>query len=105
MEKPIRETLVTVDGEHIIELSLRPLATDGSGAFIAEVVILLDGSIFREKTISSYSQGTCMTYALFYIGNNIRDISRNRGIEIDLYGSTFDEDTPLPKGQRDAWGE
>jgi hypothetical protein len=105
MNEIIRETLVTVDEKHAIQFSVVYLSREDQDRFHYNVKISIDGRAFREKTIEGDTKFTCLMYVLFYIGNNIRDISINRGLIIDLFEQTFDEYIPLPKNQRVAWGE
>lgn len=105
MDEIVRETLEIVDKARFMEFSIGTLSKDNLGVFYTAVEILIDGDTFRKKVISGDSQFTCLMSAIFYIGNNIRDISKNHGLKVDLFGLTFDEYIPLSKGQRDAWGE
>lgn len=106
MSDIVRETLHTIDNENTVELSIGEMTSDSDDGFYSSTVtISMNGSVVRKKKVSHITQILTLTYALSYIGINLRGIAAERNLEFDLFGLDFDEYIPLSRTQRAAWGE
>lgn len=107
MSDIVRETLHTIDNENVVEFSISEITNDADddGVYCLTVIISMNGNILSKKRVCHITQILTLTYALSYIGNNLRGIAKDGNFEFDLFGLNFDEYIPLSRRQRAAWDE
>jgi hypothetical protein len=101
----IEETLNIENSNSIIRVVFGEIIKSEENKFHMEVCIFFDNRKISGVLIKEYSSFRLIKDAIWYVGNQLRAISRTKECSIDLDGLEFDSYIPLPRAQREIWDE
>lgn len=102
-----REKLTALNTSDVFEFGMSKISRchDDEMFYNSEVFIFRNGTQISRFSVTSIGEFGVLRGGLSYIGSTLRGISRDKAIEFDLSGLSFDEYLPLSKSQRVFWEE
>lgn len=101
----IREELVSLNSGDRFVFVIGDIRKTNSDFYGVQVEVYRNDKLYSSPFLESLSEFQALMSAIAYLGNCLRGIAKDTGIEFDLEGRDFDGYIPLSKLQRDVWEE